>query len=63
MQNSTCLFDKAARCRRLAAAITARDDPAIASLLALAADFEASAIERAVRETDAMPEHRCSGAQ
>jgi hypothetical protein len=34
---------KADQCRRLAEAITARDDPAIAALLKLAAESEAKA--------------------
>ena len=35
---------KADQCRRLAEAITARDDPAIAALLKLAAESEAKAV-------------------
>lgn len=57
MESSTYFFDKAEHCRGLAAAIIARDDPAIASLLALAAEFEAKAIEHATHETDAMKDH------
>ena len=36
--------EKAAQCRRLAAAITNQDDPAVAALLALAVEFEAKAV-------------------
>jgi hypothetical protein len=36
--------EKAAQCHRLAEAITARDDPAIAALLKLAAEYEANAV-------------------
>jgi len=50
MESSTYLLNKAQQCRRLAAVITVRDDPAIASLLALAAEFEAKASKRALRE-------------
>jgi hypothetical protein len=35
--------EKAARCRRLAAAITAPDDPAIAALLEIALEWDAKA--------------------
>jgi hypothetical protein len=50
MESSTYLLNKADQCRRLAAAITARDDPAVASLLALSAEFEAKARESALHE-------------
>lgn len=40
---------KAAQCRRFAEAITARDDPAINALLALAAEWDAKAIEAELR--------------
>ena len=36
--------ERAAQCRRLANTITARDDPAIKALLALAAEFNAKAM-------------------
>jgi hypothetical protein len=36
--------EKAAQCHRLAKAITARDDPAIAALLKLASEYEANAV-------------------
>jgi hypothetical protein len=36
--------EKAAQCYRLAEAITARDDPAIAALLKLASEHEANAV-------------------
>ena len=35
---------KAAQCRRLAQGIVRQDDPAVASLLALAVEFEAKAV-------------------
>jgi hypothetical protein len=57
MQSSTYFLNKAERCRRLAAAITARNDSAIATLLALAAEFEAQAIDAAIREGEAMAAH------
>ena len=50
MQSSTYFLNEAEECRHLAAAITARDDPAVASFLALAAEFEAKASESALRE-------------
>jgi hypothetical protein len=53
MDRSTYFFAKAEQCRRLAASITARNDPAVASLLALSAEFEAKAVERAMRESEA----------
>jgi hypothetical protein len=36
---------KAEQCRRLAEAITARDDPAIAALLKLAVEWDAKALK------------------
>ena len=54
MKRSSYYFDKVEQCRRLAATLTARDDPAIGTLLALAAEFEAKAIEGAIRENAAM---------
>jgi hypothetical protein len=56
MDRSTYFFAKAEQCRRLAATITARDDPAIATFLALAAEFETKACE-ITRETDAIAAH------
>ena len=50
MQSSTYFLNEAAACRHLAAAITARDDPAVASFVALAVEFEAKASESALRE-------------
>lgn len=44
---------RSAPARRLAAEITARDEPAIASFLALAAEFEAKAVEAGMREKEA----------
>ena len=49
MDRAKYYLDKAARCRRLAATITARDDAAIPRLLALAAGYEILANESAVR--------------
>jgi hypothetical protein len=39
--------EKAARCRRLAAAITAKDDPAIPALLEIALEWDAKAAKAA----------------
>jgi hypothetical protein len=39
--------EKAARCRRLAAAIAAKDDPAIAALLEIALEWDAKAAKAA----------------
>jgi hypothetical protein len=50
MDRSTYFLNKAEQCRRLAATVTARDDPAIQRLLALAAGYETLAIESAARE-------------
>jgi hypothetical protein len=47
---------RADQCRRLAEAITARDDPAIASLPKLAAEYEAKAIAIEAGENSAPPE-------
>lgn len=57
MESSTYLLDKAEQCRRMAASIVDRADPVIASLLELAAEFEAHAITAAIREGDAMKHH------
>jgi hypothetical protein len=55
MESSTYFLNKSEQCRRLAAAIvTARDNPAVAPILALSAEFEARAIASAMRETDAL---------
>ena len=53
MGSHTYFFDKAEQCRRLAADITARDDSAIVTLRALAAEFETKA-RHAMREADAV---------
>jgi hypothetical protein len=53
MDRSTYFFAKAEQCRRLAATITACDDPAVALLLALSAEFEVKAVERAMRQSEA----------
>ena len=45
--------DKAAQCRRLAAAITNHNDPAIAALLALAVEFEAKAVAMTAEDASA----------
>jgi hypothetical protein len=54
MTSSGYFLDKAEQCRRLADALGVRDDAAVAALRALAAEFEAKAIETAKRETDAI---------
>ena len=43
MEDEAYFLEKAAMCRRLARAVTNLADPAIAQLLALAADYDASA--------------------
>lgn len=42
--------ENAARCRRLADTLTVREDPAVAALLELAAEFEMKADEAEARE-------------
>lgn len=54
MESSAYFFDKAEQCRGLADSILSRDDPAIATLHGLAAEFERKAIEAAIRENDNM---------
>lgn len=54
MGSSRFFLGKAEQCRRLAATIVMRHDPAVAALLALGAEFEALAAEWARRETDAL---------
>jgi hypothetical protein len=49
MDRSAYFLEKAKRCRRLAGTITRSDDPAIPRLLALAAGYEALAVESAMR--------------
>ena len=44
MESSSFYLDKAEQCRRLAATIVMRDDPAVAALLALSAEFAALAV-------------------
>jgi hypothetical protein len=48
--------DNVEPCRRLAG-FTTRDDPAVATLVALASEFEVKAIEAAIRQTDVMMTH------
>jgi hypothetical protein len=48
--------DKVEQCRRLAG-FTTRGDPAVATLVALASEFEVKAIEAAIRQTDVMMTH------
>ena len=43
MEDEAYFLEKAAMCRRLANAIPNRNDPAIPQLLAMAADYDASA--------------------
>jgi hypothetical protein len=45
--------EKAAQCRRLAAAITNQNDPAVAALLALAVEFEAKAVAMTAEDASA----------
>jgi ADP-ribosylglycohydrolase len=45
--------EKAAQCRRLAAAITHQNDPAVAALLALAVEFEAKAVALTAEDASA----------
>ena len=54
MESSAYFFDMAERCRGLAASITSRDDPAIAVLHGLAAEFERKAVQAAIRENEDM---------
>ena len=50
---SAYFLGKAAQCRRLAQEILVKNDPAIATLLALAAEFEGKAIVAATDKGDA----------
>ena len=43
-ENADYFRQKAAQCRRLADGIVNKNDPAVASLLALAVEFEAKAV-------------------
>ena len=45
--------EKAAQCRRLAAAVADQDDPAVAALLALAVEFEAKAVAMTAEDASA----------
>jgi hypothetical protein len=53
METAAELRRQAERCRRLAAAITIPADPAVASLHALAADYDRRAAEREATEAAA----------
>jgi hypothetical protein len=53
MESSAYFLDKAEQCRRLARTIYRRNDPAIKVLPDLAAEFDAKAIEAAIRESNA----------
>ncbi len=53
-ESSAYFFSKSEQCRRLAKAILAKNDPAIDALRQLAAEFEAKAIEIAIRESNAL---------
>ena len=57
MRTSTFYLAKAEQCRRLAATIVPGADPAIASLVALAREFDARAMAAARCETEAMMAH------
>ena len=50
MESSGYFLGKAEQCRRLAKEILAKDNPAIATLLAMAAEFEVKAVAAATRE-------------
>jgi hypothetical protein len=54
LEKSTSYLNKARQCLRLAATIVTRDDQAVPTLLALSAEFEALAVESAMRETEAV---------
>jgi hypothetical protein len=54
---SAYFLGKAAQCRRLAQEILAKDDPAIATLLAMAAEFEGKAIVAATDESNAFQDN------
>ena len=45
--------EKAAQCRRLAAAVSDQHDPAVAALLALAVEFEAKAVAMTAEDASA----------
>jgi hypothetical protein len=49
--------DKVEQCRRLATGFTTRDDPAVATLVALATEFEVKVVEAAIREADVVMTH------
>ena len=53
METSAYYLGKSEQCRRLAKEILGRNNPAIATLLAMAAAFEAKAIEIAIQESNA----------
>jgi hypothetical protein len=53
MEASAYFRGRAAQCRRLAQEILARNDPAIATLLAMAAEFEGKAIVAATDDGNA----------
>jgi hypothetical protein len=61
MESSAYFLDKAEQCRRLARTIYRRDDPAIKVLLDLAAEFDAKAIEAAIRESNAFVRRTAGG--
>jgi hypothetical protein len=52
VETSAYFLSKTAQCRRLAGEILAKNDPAIETLLALAAEFERKAILAATRENE-----------
>ena len=52
-ESSGYFLDKAEQCRRLVRTIFRRDDPVIKALLDLVAEFEAKAIDAAIRESNA----------
>ena len=45
METAEYFREKAAQCRRLAAAIANQDDPVVANLLAMAVEFEARTLD------------------
>jgi hypothetical protein len=55
MESSAYFLGKAEQCRRLAKEILAKNDPAIETLLAMAAEFEGKAIGAATHESNAFP--------
>jgi hypothetical protein len=54
---SAYFLGKAAQCRRLAQEILAKNDPATATLLAMAAEFEGKAIVAATDESNAFQDN------